>query len=368
MSDLLINSLEITGYRTFRHLEMSELGRVNLIVGKNNAGKTALLEALRVFADTARNKTVRAVLQERDELPEVKNYSEEMIWEPPWDIKNLFYGRKDIRKEPVKFSIQVNADAAQLVLVSVEWNRIQHYHDGSSDYVPIEVKDLNGYSNATPSLHIILGGTREVGYELQTLYAKSGSDFGGADTIPVQYIPATGLNSEETSELWDQIALTDSEHLAIDALKLISPEIQSLNFLSKDEIGRIPYVKLTSTTDRINLKNLGEGMSRLLGLALSLASAQGGLLLLDEVETGFHYSIMPKVWRLVFEAATKLNVQVFATTHSWDCIEAFQRADALQNEAEGMLIRLEAKPEKTKVTTFDKESLAIVTREQIEVR
>ena len=109
-------------------------------------------------------------------------------------------------------------------------------------------------------------------------------------------------------------------------------------------------------------------MNRLLGLSMALASAQNGLLLVDEVETGLHYSILPKVWQLIFQTAARLNIQVFATTHSWDCIEAFQRANSLQNEAEGMLIRLEAKPDKTKVTSFDKESLAIVTREQIEVR
>ena len=65
-------------------------------------------------------------------------------------------------------------------------------------------------------------------------------------------------------------------------------------------------------------------MIRIFGIALALENAKDGLLLIDEVENGLHYSVQPDVWRFLFQAATKLNVQVFATTHSYDCIKSFE--------------------------------------------
>ena len=88
MSELLINSLEITGYRTFRHLRIPQLARVNLIVGKNNVGKTALLEALHLYADKSRYQTVRAILQSRDELPALNGSLDRSNDYAIWETKN----------------------------------------------------------------------------------------------------------------------------------------------------------------------------------------------------------------------------------------------------------------------------------------
>ncbi len=100
-------------------------------------------------------------------------------------------------------------------------------------------------------------------------------------------------------------------------------------------------------------------------------NAQDGILLIDEIESGLHYSVQPDLWRLVFEVARRLNVQVFATTHSWDCIEAFQEAIQQDSEGDGLLISLRAKadePGHVVAVLFDESELAIVTREQIKVR
>ncbi len=78
-------------------------------------------------------------------------------------------------------------------------------------------------------------------------------------------------------------------------------------------------------------------MGRLLGVALALVNASDGVLLIDEIESGLHYTVQADMWRLIFRVAHRLNVQVFATTHSWDCIEAFQKA-ALEDVAEEGLI------------------------------
>ena len=68
------------------------------------------------------------------------------------------------------------------------------------------------------------------------------------------------------------------------------------------------------------------GLNRLFGIILSLVNAKDGLLLIDEVENGMHHSVQLDLWRVIFRLSRQLNIQVFATSHSWDSVEAFQKA------------------------------------------
>ncbi len=112
-------------------------------------------------------------------------------------------------------------------------------------------------------------------------------------------------------------------------------------------------------------------MNRLLGLALALVNAKDGILLIDEIESGLHYSVQPDMWRLIFETAAKLNVQVFATTHSLDCIRAFESAAKERGEEESLLISLRRhrqEPEKIVAVLAGKEDLEIIIHSHIEAR
>ena len=131
---------------------------------------------------------------------------------------------------------------------------------------------------------------------------------------------------------------------------------------------RFPIVKVTGIAEPLPIRSLGDGMQRLLGIALALVNARDGLLLIDEIENGLHYLTQPDLWRLIFQLARDLNVQVFATTHSWDCIEAFQEAAQEDVQEEGVLIGLEYKKGAVGATLFTEQKLAAVTRAQIEVR
>ena len=110
---------------------------------------------------------------------------------------------------------------------------------------------------------------------------------------------------------------------------------------SRRMTGRRAAVKLKSQEQRVPLRSLGDGALRLFGVALALANSRDGFLLIDEAENGIHYSVQRDYWRMVLQAARKNNVQVFATTHSWDCIAAFARAASEDENAEGVLVRLD---------------------------
>lgn len=112
-------------------------------------------------------------------------------------------------------------------------------------------------------------------------------------------------------------------------------------------------------------------MNRLLGILLALLNARDGFLLIDEIEIGLHYTVQVEMWKLILAMAHRLNVQVFATTHSRDCIEAFQHATSASTAAHGQLIRLQRRrsdPAQIEAVMYSATMLEAATREEIEVR
>lgn len=106
----------------------------------------------------------------------------------------------------------------------------------------------------------------------------------------------------------------------------------------------------------------------MLGIALSLSRARGGILLVDEIDTGIHYSVMESMWRLVCSTANRLDVQVFATTHSHDCVKslsAISRSDVSEG-SEVSIQRIERA--NAKATPFTEQEIVIAAKRSIEVR
>ena len=114
---------------------------------------------------------------------------------------------------------------------------------------------------------------------------------------------------------------------------------------------------------------MGEGIYRILTIAMYLVTAENKVLLVDEIETGLHYEAQTDMWRLILETAKELNVQVFATTHSWVCIAAFQEAlSQVEDSSIGKLFRLDSKYGKLRAVEYDAEDLDVAVNKGIEVR
>jgi len=199
------------------------------------------------------------------------------------------------------------------------------------------------------------------------LFTATPAYFTSRHVVTVQ---ADGLKSRLINKFWDTIALSDAEADVLSALRIIGPDLVALNLVGVESKSgeRVAKIRVAGVDEPIPLRSMGEGMNRMFGIALALVNAKDGMLLIDEVDTGLHYSVLPDLWKLIFEVAHRLNVQVFATSHSWDCIQAFQLAAEENQEEEGVLVRLENRKAGIGAVTFDEMELAIVTREQIEVR
>ena len=189
-----------------------------------------------------------------------------------------------------------------------------------------------------------------------------------AHRIPSYSVKPSGLGPGRIAQAWNRINLTDDHDELIKCINIINTRISqvSANFDASHRL--VPIVRLEGSSEPIALRSMGDGMVRLFNLALALVNCKGGILLVDEIENGLHYSVHEDLWRFLIKSARVLDVQVFATTHSWDCIEAFQKATREDNSSEGSLIRLGWKRDEIVATVYDESDLAIVTRDHIEVR
>ncbi len=125
--------------------------------------------------------------------------------------------------------------------------------------------------------------------------------------------------------MWDEITLTGQEVDISAAMRLLQEDVESVHILTGMFAGgyfpsRGGIVVGLTGQGRLPLGSMGDGMRRMMALSTSLAFTKDGCLFVDEIDTGLHYSVMANMWKLVIEKAIASNIQVFATTHSWDCI------------------------------------------------
>jgi hypothetical protein len=181
--------------------------------------------------------------------------------------------------------------------------------------------------------------------------------------------PYGGERTATLGALWDKIALSDREKDVVDSLRIIDPEISAVSMVGGEgpRQMRTAIVRTSNLQRPVPLRSFGDGLNRLFGIVLSLVNAKDGLLLIDEFENGMHHSVQLDVWRSVFALSRRLDLQVFATSHSWDSIEAFQKA-AAESPEDGVLIRLSRRGEEIVPTIFREQELAVATRDRIEIR
>lgn len=307
----MIDTLHIKNFLVFEDIEIKGLRRVNLIAGKNNSGKTALLEALRILESNAESTVINNILKRRGQY---KPSNEE--------IYNSLLNRN---------YLVTNTDhEAAFFINEKKIGRSVH-----SSTFKINSKTLN--PNDSP-------------------------DFPADKAV---YVPF-GNDLTNAKELWSKIALTPMEKRVLSIMKeTIEEGLERIDLSSEP-----PRVLLNGEELPVPLQSLGEGVQRMLLIAMALVSAKGKVLLIDEFEAGLHHSVQQKLWDLVFHYAKELDVQVFATTHSEDAINSFYYiASRPENEREAAFLRLQYdRSGKQEAQVYDMERLGDSIKMNLETR
>ena len=377
MSEVHFPDLSIKGFRGFRNLSMSQLGRVTLITGKNNTGKSSVLEALRLHAQDAAPSTIHDILAFREEHTERMNEDERS-----YDLGNgfpisaLFHGFPRLSEDFGPIVISTSGKLYRMDLtIHIGWAMEERGPDGIRRRLVHRQPTLFGESELIP----VLTTETQEGEKIRTLesfrrYAHLGrrSRFRPDESYRMPCILVSPYSGEETyalGTLWDEISLTDNEKFVVEALRIIDPRISAISMVGGEESPRTrrAIVRADHITRPVPLRSFGDGLNRLFAIVLSLVNARGGLLLIDEFENGLHHTVQFDAWRMIYQLAQSLDVQVFATSHSWDAVEAFQKAAAEAPE-DGALLRLTRRDDDIIPTVFTESELAIATRDRIEIR
>ena len=377
---LRIDSLELTQFRAFRELGIRGLGRVNLITGRNNAGKSSILEALRILTTNAALEVICDILRYREEdgagTDDDGHSSADA--DSLFQLSGLFHGFPQLSTNPEPVTITTTGRSGPSTMtLGLDWFSETLDSSGAYRLVPLN-PNLPADSDRIAALVVKTGGEPRIlrldrvhRHLRRTRRVRPTTSDGNspACSFVSPYAGYAGEGTELWEPLWDSIALTDSERDVIEALHIIDPAISAVSMVrGKSALrSRTAIVRANSIPRPVPLRSFGDGLNRLFGLILSLINARGGVLLVDEFENGLHYTVQLDAWRTVFRLAQSRDIQVFATSHSWDTIEAFQKA-AAETPDTGTLIRLARKGPDIIPTVFAEEELAIVTRDRIEVR
>lgn len=387
----VLNSLEIQRFRCFECLRIERLGRVNLVVGKNSVGKSTILEALRLFADPSTLEPLFQILVSRNEISraEVDDWQRSPSGSLPLD--NLFFKQMATTRKPIRIGPADSPDDSLELLLTEEdqiWNFVYPEEprvagEPAAVFTAHHRIRMLIYRIGSSARVFPVGATMHHGLPKSpgrdSMAALPGRYLDSAIRVfPSVLVEPNSLNPSLIGRLWDDVSLSPSEEEVVAALHIISPRVERIAMKgvrgptngsahAAPEAARIPFVKLLDFEEPVPLRVLGDGVNRLFGIALALVGVRGGILLVDEIENGIHYSVQADLWRLIFRTAARLNVQVFATTYSYDCIRAFQEA-ARESDEDGMLIRLARKGDQTIVGEFDEPELEVAVEGEIEVR
>ena len=151
--------------------------------------------------------------------------------------------------------------------------------------------------------------------------------------------------------------------LLLEALRVVEPRLQGVEDNSSSGAPMI-WVDI-GLHELVPLPVMGAGMTHIARIVLSASAVPGGMVLVDEIENGLHHSVLPDVWRVVEKMVKQFDVQIFATTHSFECLEAAHKTLG----AEGFrLHRLEAVDGTTQCVTYGEDAIDGAIRHNMEVR
>jgi len=311
----MIETVHIENFRGFRKLSLSGARPLNLIVGKNNSGKSSLLEAIYIAAGGPNPEGPFNVAILRGENYEQKGVDH--MWRP------LFRGLSTAWPVVLRLKLSEEAEERSLTLSALPEKGFKTSKAASDQLPP---------SMIHPSLRV--GGLRfeyrSGSGETQVLTSEFDATLGTLSNPPVDrnnlilvtlVSPMIPLFPSMHVGSYSRLRQDNRHFRVIELLKIVEPALVDIEVLAID--GNASLFAQLSSGEKIPASHMGEGFLRIFQLAVVLVSSpDGAVFLFDEPEAGLHHSLYDTLWNFLSEAASKWGIQVFATTHSDELLRA----------------------------------------------
>ena len=308
----MINSLQLSQFRGIESVSFDKLGGVNLIVGGNNTGKTSLLEALVLLFGNH---------EQLQQLPSQfrQSANEKDDWAHFWNnlIRDKQYDTFCIAEEAITLQIEKGSD-----------EDIQFFRKERSS----ESSDQARKNREGPIVVIRPPSNGRVDAGHSTPKKR------------ISVLSTTQPDPRTTSALFNEVAPLNPENETRiqDLLRSsIEPRLKQLRYAKpKGTREHLVYVGLGSG-EMVPFTQMGEAFARALHIYCEIFSQRPDILLIDEIENGLYYAGLEKYWKGLFSVLEQEKVQLFATTHSRECMEAAQQADAKHGQSMLRYLRLD---------------------------
>ena len=353
----MFTSLKVSGYRGLKSVEIERLGRVNLVAGRNNSGKTSLLEAVFLLAHGGRpDVALNANVVRGGGSVRAGTFDDvRALWQP-------LFSDLDVSRP-----VSISGSHAKHGSLRLE---IEHRYSGrlgSASTSRDTHRGVAGSSELRFSLHV---SPRE-GQLARSVQGRASFGEDGAEAkvkgeplvVPGVLLKSCADTPQDDIKRLGLLRVKKQAQLVVEALQIIEPKLQALDGFPGP--GGYTLWGDIGLPEQIPLAVLGDGMNRLARLVLAMAHERGLVVLVDEIENGFHHSVLESVWRVIYATAEQFDTQVIATTHSYEAIAAAYRASPGHDL---VLHRLDADDDGVKCVTYDSESIEGAIEHGLEVR
>ncbi|MFZ2968035.1 MAG: AAA family ATPase [Sulfuricurvum sp.] len=273
MNDHFIKNIEIKNFKCFEEFTAEGFGRVNLIGGKNNVGKTAFMEACYVNVQA---KILNCFI---------------------FSLQSIKYMRENLNilENSAIDNVQTFVEQSNHIFISSNINQI-HFRIDENDGIKKYHFEFNQ--------QIIDVNAKDFSFALANIYN-------------IQFIDNFGFNNTQLKNGYLSVQKKDQEQFLNDILNQFDARIEK--FIGGDT----PQCRVNGAW--LDLTELGDGARHLVSIVVSLFRCENGTLFIDELDNGIHYTQLDELWKIILTVSKEQNVQVFATTHSKECIESYAR-------------------------------------------
>ena len=305
---LMVDSLGIRNFKCFENLELHSLRRINILVGENSSGKSALLEGIFLAAGGSPELVLRLRAWRGLGQPlqvSVDRSSYESLW------KDLFFGFD--QEKTVLIDLVGSPSNTRSLSISYKRQGNLTLPIGSSIDSPIiapivfDWKDQAGISSA-----------------VEPTFGPNGLNLGSLiPTMPAAFFSVSYVSwsPSETASRFSELSKRNQHHAVVEALQKEFPQIKELSVEVSTGSPAI-YALVDSLKEKIPVGMISSGINKFLTLLLAIATIPKGVVLVDEIENGFYFERLPQMWRAIAQFCKEYDTQIFASTHSYECLSA----------------------------------------------
>lgn len=303
----MIKSIKIENFRCFEKIHLEGLQRINIVVGENGSGKTALFEAMFFLGGLSNEVYMR--LKSWRLMPAVR------IGSTVETLQEMFgdYFRNFDMSQPIYLETKGS---------TAETRNVRIFFD-KSDVAEIPIGEIVDSVVTVPPLHFKgkYDGTK-VFHEKATLGNEKLALPKFPGPVKAAFFPSgMKISPHEAADQFSALESKGQLGEVLDMITSIYPFVSDLSIVTKDGNGMV-WARVNNSRQKQPITLISEGVNKLLGLLLCIKSYPYSHILIDEIENGFYYKKMPDIWRALYELAYKCNVQLFISSHSLECLRA----------------------------------------------